>query len=644
MAIRVTVKSSNDELKSTLLVEPHDLNDRINEVVPGIVKGITLAVETNLLSPESVISNNITTKIENTTTEKLTSLDTRVGTLETDVSDVKDEVDELTERFEDQVDAYTQINNTLYDIPAEGEPGSEDYREASEGLVTTVAKLQTTVSSNTTDIENLVALSSTVTANSNNIVTNSSNIKALQETDTEFETRIKELENFHEQFDTNVGNSIMDDIKVVTDTLGEVSSNLEAVTGDLNTLETNTTSSLSTLNSAVSGLQNSLGACSDDIEEIKATLENGVDSNIYQRDTFAALDTIDKDTLLGGDIGIVKTLINGTTYSYTSYVFDTTASQWIAMDGNYNASNVYFDKDMMVTTKIGYIELTNGQGTIHSTGKNLEQVFEEMFVKEQNPTKTEPSVSATLTGAGTYEVGTTVTDIKYSVSFDDGKYGFGPEPTGVEPTKWEITSTAGYSNIINPATGSTTVATAVSNVALDDVLVEDDTNFSITATATHTIGSTPITNKGNPCPSKTIAAGSKNKTSSSISGYRSFFYGAITVPTASLTSEVIRDLTNAGAYDDTKTFTISADGAIDLKAFIVAIPNTSTRAGITKVDSTAGMTVSMTESYVCLDKTVPVADCRGTVDGVDTNTVSYKIYAWEPSTIDSGTIHEFTLG
>ena len=56
------------------------------------------------------------------------------------------------------------------------------------------------------------------------------------------------------------------------------------------------------------------------------------------------------------------------------------------------------------------------------------------------------------------------------------------------------------------------------------------------------------------------------------------------------------------------------------------------------------MTVGMTESYVLLDKTVPVADCRGTVEGVDTNPVPYKIYAWEPSTIDSGTIHEFTLG
>jgi predicted nucleic acid-binding Zn-ribbon protein len=644
MAIKVTVKSSNDELKSTLLVEPHDLNDRINEVVPGIVKGITLAVETNLLSPESVISNNITTKIENTTTEKLTSLDTRVETLETKVSGVKDEVAGLTERFDDQVDAYTQINNTLYDIPAAGEPGTDDYREASEGLVTTVAKLQATVSSNTTDIENLAALSSTVTANSSNIVINSGNIaankasiEALQATDTDFEGRIKDLEDFHKQFDDKVGNSIIDELKEINDTI-------DGVSGELNTLTTNTTSSLSTLNSAVSGLQDSLGACSDDIEEIKATLENGVDSNIYQSDTFAALDAIDKDTLLGGDIGIVKTLIKGTTYSYTSYVFDKQVSQWKAMDGNYNASNVYFDKDMMVTKEIGYITITNGSGTIPSEGKNLEQVFEAMFVKEQNPTKTEPSVSATLTGAGTYEVGTTVTDIKYSVSFDDGKYSFGPEPTGVEPTKWEITSTAGYSNTINPATGSTTVATAVSNVALDDVLVEDDTNFSITATATHTIGSTPITNKGNPCPSKTIAAGSKNKTSSSISGYRSFFYGAITVPTSDLTSEIIRGLTNAGAYDATKTFTISADGATDLKAFIVAIPNASTRAGITKVDSTAGMIVSMTESYVCLDKTVLVADCRGTVDGVDTNTVSYKIYAWEPSTIDSGTIHEFTLG
>jgi hypothetical protein len=56
------------------------------------------------------------------------------------------------------------------------------------------------------------------------------------------------------------------------------------------------------------------------------------------------------------------------------------------------------------------------------------------------------------------------------------------------------------------------------------------------------------------------------------------------------------------------------------------------------------MTVGMTESYSKLSNTVKVADARGTINGIDQNPTDYKIYAWEPSTIDSGTIHEFTLG
>lgn len=337
-----------------------------------------------------------------------------------------------------------------------------------------------------------------------------------------------------------------------------------------------------------------------------------------------------------GDYCIIKN-------TQTAYMY--MEDHWQALNGNYNANNIYFDKDMMVTTNIGYITTTNGSGTIPSEGKNLEQVFEAMFVQEQDPTKTDPSVSISLTGAGSYEVGTTITGIKYSTSFADGSYSYGPEPTGAEPTKWEVTSTAGYSSTVNPEGKATTVATSLSDIAIDDVLVLDTTNFSVTAKATHTAGAVPKTNKGNDCTdlSKQITEGTKSKKSSAITGYRSFFYGAITVPTSELTSEIIRGLTNAGNYNTEKAFTIKADGATNLKAFIVAIPDSNTRSGITKVNSTAGMTIDMTESYVKGDN-ISVADWRGTIDEVDQNPVSYKIYAWEPASIDSGTVHEFTLG
>ena len=77
-------------------------------------------------------------------------------------------------------------------------------------------------------------------------------------------------------------------------------------------------------------------------------------------------------TAVQDDICILKTLIHddGTNkkYSRTAYVYD---NGWKAMDGNYNAENVYFDQDLTFTKEIGYVTLTNGKGTLQAAGKNM---------------------------------------------------------------------------------------------------------------------------------------------------------------------------------------------------------------------------------------------------------------------------------
>lgn len=95
-----------------------------------------------------------------------------------------------------------------------------------------------------------------------------------------------------------------------------------------------------------------------------------------------------------GDIAIIKRVIASEKYEYTAYVYN--GISWCAMDGNYNAENVYFDKDLVTTSAIGNITLTNGQATIAAAGKNLKQVFDTIFVKEKNPSVTQPSVSVSL--------------------------------------------------------------------------------------------------------------------------------------------------------------------------------------------------------------------------------------------------------
>lgn len=344
-----------------------------------------------------------------------------------------------------------------------------------------------------------------------------------------------------------------------------------------------------------------------------------------------------------GDFAIVKSLITNDKYSYTGYIYSKIAEdtfEWIAMDGNYNANNVYFDKDIMITTNIGYITTSNGSGTIPAEGKNLEQVFEAMFTKEQDPSKTDPSVSVSLTGAGSYEVGTKITGIKYTASFEDGNYSYGPEPTGAQPTKWEVTSTTGYSNTVTPEGDATTVATSLSNITLDDVIVADDTNFSVTAKATYTAGVTPKTNKGNNCAdsSKTITAGTKSKKSSAITGYRSYFYGVLDTSTAEapLTSALIRDnLTNGGAYNASTTFTLY--GSATAKRIVIAIPGNSSRGGLSSVILTSAMNTPVTDSYIKTENAVDVEGVGGA------KAIKYTVYVYEPSKIDAGEVHDITL-
>lgn len=343
----------------------------------------------------------------------------------------------------------------------------------------------------------------------------------------------------------------------------------------------------------------------------------GTEAKTFQVES---LDEIVSDELAAGDTAIVKTLISGDKYSYTGYVYDGKA--WAAMDGNYNAENVYFDEDMLVTKEIGYITLSNGQGTIPSEGKNLKEVFEAMFVKEQNPTTTQPSVSISMPQAKTYEVGTKVTPT-YTTSFNAGKYSYGPS-TGVEVSSWEITDTAGH----------TALATSGS---FAEITVEDGTSYNITAKANYNDGAIPVTNKKNPYPTGQIKAGSKSATSGTITGYRSFFYGVLSTSSTqeALTSKIIRDLTNGGNYNGTKSFTLN--GSATAKRIVIAIPSSSTRGGLQEVILTSAMNTPITELYVKTAKAVKVEGVNGAT------AVDYDVWVYEPDLIDAGEVHAIKL-
>ena len=361
-------------------------------------------------------------------------------------------------------------------------------------------------------------------------------------------------------------------------------------------------------------------------EGVKADGESDIDviARVLQDTTAATV----KD-----DIFIVKTLISNDKYSHTAYVYDGT--KWMAMDGNYNAENVYFDEDFTFTTKIGTVQtLTNGSATKAAAGKNIKEFLASLFAAEANPTKTDPSVSVTLKtikgSDGNYiysfEVGTKITP-SFAASFEDGKYSYGPEPTGATVESWAIESS--YGEDWTAASGT-----------CEELTIADDTNYSITAKATHTAGSVPKTNIGNDCTdtSKKIAAGTKSKTSSAITGYRSYFYGVLDTSSvdAPLTSAIIRDnLTNGGNYNGEKTFTLN--GSATAKRIVVAIPSSSTRGGLNEVILSSAMNTPVTDSYIKTEKAVKV-------EGKDGFTAAdYDVYVYEPSKIDAGEVHDIKL-
>ena len=248
----------------------------------------------------------------------------------------------------------------------------------------------------------------------------------------------------------------------------------------------------------------------------------------------------DEKEVVAGDIAIVKELIAGegaeAKYMYTAYVYNGTG--WAAMDGNYNAKNVFFDQDFTFTKAVGTVTIpSSGSKVVDAAGKNLYDFFAGLFAAEDTEPdiSSQPSVSAcTLGKAGSYEAGTIVTGVTYSASFEDGKYQYGPEPTGVTVSSWEVKGNDGV-----------VVGTAASG-SINDITIADDTNYTITAKATYGNGNYAKTNLGNESTVR-IAAGNKSKTSSAIKGYRNSFYGTFADTTTELTSSAIRGLTATNA-------------------------------------------------------------------------------------------------
>lgn len=324
--------------------------------------------------------------------------------------------------------------------------------------------------------------------------------------------------------------------------------------------------------------------------------------------------------LVKNDVCVVKKLISGTdNYSHTAYFYD--GSAWRAMDGNYNAENVYFDEDLIFTKEIGYVTLNNGQATIPSTGKNVKELLEYMFAQELDPIATKPSITLIAMQNKEYEVGSQVTPT-YSIAFNPGSYTYGPA-TGI---------TATYSTTDNIGSEALTTSSGVFNA----LTVADNTNYTITAVATYTDGTIPVSNLGKEVAGKQIKAGSISAVSGPLTGYRAFFYGA-TAADALTSSNIRGKLINGGKPKATTLPTYSASSVEGAKKVIVAIP-VAANLQVQKVLMPSAQNADITSEFVKQAETVAVKGVN------DFEAADYYVWVYQPAQLDSTEQYDITIG
>lgn len=320
-----------------------------------------------------------------------------------------------------------------------------------------------------------------------------------------------------------------------------------------------------------------------------------------ETDLQAIVRIVNGKTLATGDIAIVRVEIANGKYQHTAYVYD--GSVWAAMDGNYNAENVYFNSDFTFTKSIGVIDVSKSEGskTVEAKGKNIEQFLASIFAKEEQPSVTAPSVSLSVSNAGSFEVGTKTTPT-FSASLNAGSYTYGPA-TGVVAKSWSVTSTAGDSFTTNSGT-------------CKEVTVTDGISYSITATASYDAGAIAKTNIGNDSsPVKRVEAGSKTNTSGSITGYRKTFYGTTTDELA-LTSDIIRGLasSSSSALSDGSTFDVALP--VGAKRVVIAYP--ATLRDISSIKDDNGLNAEIVSAFTSITMDVEGAN------GYDA--ITYDVY------------------
>ena len=355
-----------------------------------------------------------------------------------------------------------------------------------------------------------------------------------------------------------------------------------------------------------------------------------------------SLDEITETELAVGDTAIVKTVIYedadnsaNNKYSYTGYVYNGT--DWAAMDGNYNAKNVYFDTDLVLTQTFGKYATSSSvpNVTVKATGMSMYDLIMDAYSEKKNPTKSAPKVSAfSVTGNGdsdtSFEVGTTVTP-QWTSTFNAGSYTYKSSVsntniapvsgTGVSATAWEVKQ------------GDTVIGTVEDGTAAVSFVIGDGDTSAVSGTVSYSVtadysdGNYALTNLNTlPDSEVRIAAGTTEAKTDTLTYVRKMF-GAGTAE-ADVDSAVIRGMGSATAS------VVGSSAPFEFKAVagdtkvVFAYPKALT----SKTPKFEIFTMAWGETSGFVSSEVEVADARGTnEDGTLNNAMTYTVWTYTPA-------------
>lgn len=365
----------------------------------------------------------------------------------------------------------------------------------------------------------------------------------------------------------------------------------------------------------------------------------GEESKTFQ---VSSLDEITEENLAVGDTAIVKTVIyedaekpENNKYSYTGYVYN--GSNWAAMDGNYNAKNVYFDTDLTMTKSFGKYEVSSSKPnvTIEAEGMSIYELLMDAYSEKKNPTKENPKVTGfNVTGNGasatSFEVGTTVTP-QWVSTFNAGSYTY--KSTASKETISAVSGTGVSATAWTVKQGDTVIGSAEDGTATASFVIGDGNNTAVSGSVSYSItadysdGRYALTNLNTlPETDVRITAGTTDAVSDTLGFVRKMF-GAGT-DEATVDSAVIRGMksVNASAVTSSAPFEFKAVAG-DTKV-VFAYPKVLT----TKTPKFEIFTMAWGSTEGFVSSEVQVADARGTnEDGTLNNAMTYTVWTYTPA-------------